>query len=426
MSDQRGAGATVAAWSEEARTADAAYRLIDRALEEFGPGQRHAPRHMQVPIATLTAAAPTFPPAGETHPTLTCPTDAVEQVARLLERANRPLFVFGGGVAMERDAPVSRYVPEKFVAASFVTYAGRGTVDPEDQLFFGSYLARPESAGIFASADLVIAVGTELAEVDLWRKHLGFDCELVRVDVDPCVLTDGQLADIRIRADADAFLRALAAHPSSKEVSGWTAEEVAGFRRKARAEVEAEFPGVARVADALRACLPADTMVFSDMTQFAYASKEIWDMSRPGHWHHPYGFGTLGYALPAAIGGAVIARRRNRRQLVGVESGVAAQVTGAGDIGDNGPHGAVALGLERENTVVFQRPGEAGGERQDLRQQTRHRLGIAVAGQHRVDRRPQPHAAPAQAKGLDLKGQNQIVETGLEVDIGAGHGARRG
>ena len=127
-----------------------------------------------------------------------------------------------------------------------------------------------------------------------------------------------------------------------------------------------------------------------------------------------------------AIDGAVVARRRNRRHLVGVESGVAAQVTGAGDIGDNGPHGAVSLGLERENTVVFQRPGEAGGERQDLRQQTRHRLGIAVAGQHRVDRRPQPHAAPAQAKGLDLKGQNQIVETGLEVDIGAGHGARRG
>jgi len=28
-------------------------------------------------------------------------------------------------------------------------------------------------------------------------------------------------------------------------------------------------------------------------------------MARPGHWHHPYGFGTLGYALPAAIGGAV-------------------------------------------------------------------------------------------------------------------------
>lgn len=28
-------------------------------------------------------------------------------------------------------------------------------------------------------------------------------------------------------------------------------------------------------------------------------------MTRPGHWHHPSGFGTLGFSLPAAIGGAV-------------------------------------------------------------------------------------------------------------------------
>lgn len=31
-------------------------------------------------------------------------------------------------------------------------------------------------------------------------------------------------------------------------------------------------------------------------------------MAHPGHWHHPTGFGTLGYAMPAAIGGAVARR----------------------------------------------------------------------------------------------------------------------
>ena len=41
------------------------------------------------------------------------------------------------------------------------------------------------------------------------------------------------------------------------------------------------------------------------MTQYAYVAKEVWDMDRPRRWHHPYGFGTLGYATPAAIGGAV-------------------------------------------------------------------------------------------------------------------------
>ena len=72
-----------------------------------------------------------------------------------------------------------------------------------------------------------------------------------------------------------------------------------------RAEVDAERPGIVPVCDALRDCLPKGTMIYSDMTQFAYTAKEIWDMDRPGHWHHPTGFGTLGYATPAAIGGAV-------------------------------------------------------------------------------------------------------------------------
>jgi acetolactate synthase-1/2/3 large subunit/5-guanidino-2-oxopentanoate decarboxylase len=51
--------------------------------------------------------------------------------------------------------------------------------------------------------------------------------------------------------------------------------------------------------------MPEEAMIYSDMTQFAYAAKECWDMPRAGHWHHPSGFGTLGFALPASIGGAV-------------------------------------------------------------------------------------------------------------------------
>ena len=87
--------------------------------------------------------------------------------------------------------------------------------------------------------------------------------------------------------------------------TGWKPEEVAEFRAKARAETDAERPGIVPICDALRDCLPDNTMIYSDMTQFAYVAKEVWDMALPGHWHHPTGFGTLGYALPAAIGGAV-------------------------------------------------------------------------------------------------------------------------
>ena len=38
------------------------------------------------------------------------------------------------------------------------------------------------------------------------------------------------------------------------------------------------------------------------MTQIAYAANEIFPVSKPRTWLHPVGFGTLGFALPAAIG----------------------------------------------------------------------------------------------------------------------------
>jgi thiamine pyrophosphate-dependent acetolactate synthase large subunit-like protein len=38
------------------------------------------------------------------------------------------------------------------------------------------------------------------------------------------------------------------------------------------------------------------------MTQIAYAANEIFDIDVPRSWIHPVGFGTLGFALPAAIG----------------------------------------------------------------------------------------------------------------------------
>lgn len=296
MRDQEGAAATVCDWSRTARGAGAAYGLIDRALAEFASA-RARPKHIQVPIGVLGAAAVPAP-APPSRPVLPGVPD-VADAAAMIVAARRPLFVFGGGAKAGWRA--AREVLTRRGAASFTTYAGRGIVSPDDPLAFGSYLARPDSAAAFARADLVVAIGTELAEVDLWRPAPGHSCKLIRVDIDPAEIVG---ADLAILGDAAAVLAALAeALPLGR--SDWTTAEVAAARARFRAETDAERPGIVPICDALRAALPQDTMVYSDMTQFAYVAKEVWDMPEPGLWHHPFGFGTLGYALPAAIGGKV-------------------------------------------------------------------------------------------------------------------------
>ncbi len=302
MKDQEGAARTVCDWSETARTADAAYALIDRALLEF-QSKRPRPKHISVPIPLLEARAQGHNPAPLRDAPLPCPSaQQVDALATQVRSAKRPLFIFGGGArAIDFAAPLL----SRWQAASMTTYAGRGIVPADAPLHFGACLARGSSADVIAQADLVIALGTELSEVDLWRDKLGHTGTLVRVDIDAEVLGDRHRPDVAIFGDCAALLADLGVAVPDALATDWDAGAVATQCKNWRAEIMVERPGILPVADALRAALPDDTMIYSDMTQFAYAAKEVWPMKRAGHWHHPFGFGTLGYALPAAIGGAV-------------------------------------------------------------------------------------------------------------------------
>jgi acetolactate synthase-1/2/3 large subunit/5-guanidino-2-oxopentanoate decarboxylase len=305
MLDQRAAAGTVCAWSEEARDPDTAYALVDRALSGFASARKRSV-HMQVPIKALGAmadAAPAPAPVAE----LPRASDAQPRaVIDAVLAAEKPVFIFGGGAVGGAKA-----IPDLLTqtgAASFVTYAGRGLVPADQPLFFGSYLGRPDSAAILQEADLLVVMGSELAEVDLWRENLCHGCPMIRVDIDPDMLAQCKAGDMPVLGDAAAVLRAMSiAIPARVEDRApcWESGKVAATKARWKAEVAAERPGIVEIADALRAVMPQDAMIYSDMTQFAYAAKEVWDMPRPGHWHHPTGFGTLGYALPAAIGGAM-------------------------------------------------------------------------------------------------------------------------
>jgi len=313
MKDQEAAAATVCDWSHTAHSPAAAYGLIERAFEEFET-QRPRPKHIQVPIAQLEADADPAPfPNVPALRTKALEPD-IAPVLSLLNIAQRPLFILGGGARSN----LWRQIVTQLGAASLTTYAGRGMVGAGYKLDFGAALARPGNADIVASADLVIAVGTELAEVDIWREDLGHTATLVRVDIDPTVLSDGQRAAVKLQADGESFAKSLwGATEGSKPATGWSEEEVAKARAGWHAETDMERPGIVPIASALRDAMPEDTMIFSDMTQFAYVAKEVWDMHRPYHWHHPFGFGTLGYALPAGIGGAVARQGKPTAVIIG-------------------------------------------------------------------------------------------------------------
>ncbi|MDE0967886.1 MAG: 5-guanidino-2-oxopentanoate decarboxylase [Octadecabacter sp.] len=314
MRDQEGAAESVTDWSVTARTVDAVYGLIDFAFTEFAT-KRKRPKAIHVPIKLLEAES-SMPP--NAVPERNCKTDdtlVIGDIADLLQNAERPLIIAGGGCVGADEA--LRIVTQVTGAASFSTYAGRGVFAHDDPLHFGSNLSRAGSQVIIGQADVVFAIGTELAEVDIWRSELGHTGTFIRVDIDPEMLTSRPRTDVALCADASITLIALMDKIHREVPTKWTAAEVVQARSGWRLEIEVERPGLPLIIDTVRAAMPDNAMIYSDMTGFAYAAQDIWPMKHAGHWHHPFGFGTLGYALPASIGGAVARKDRPTVCIIG-------------------------------------------------------------------------------------------------------------
>ena len=301
MKDQKGAALAVADWCVEADNPDAVYALIDRAFSEFAVN-RPRPKCIQIPVPALSQTAHCAPPTPK-RPLKPIPNnDLVVESGRLLRKSKRPLFVFGGGAVGAANS--ARAIVAHVGAAVFMTYAGRGVIPIGFPLCIGSHLPRPESVEILKKSDLVIVVGSALSEVDLWRDELGNETSMIYVDIDSSSLFNCRCDDVPIQGEANAFLHMLDLEIRNHRFeTEWSASEIRTARQKFRDSCELERPGIARIADEVLAALPNGTMVYSDMTQFAYVAKETVALDAPGRWHHPYGFGTLGYALPAAIGG---------------------------------------------------------------------------------------------------------------------------
>jgi 5-guanidino-2-oxopentanoate decarboxylase len=141
---------------------------------------------------------------------------------------------------------------------------------------------------------------------------------VIRVDLDPAVVVRDYAPALAVVGDAGAFAADLAARLDEAPDRLLAAETRAAAIRAAlpAAASPLEAQHVAVLA-AIRRGLPEDALVYADMTQIAYTGCIVFAVAPSGAWHFPMGFGTLGYALPAAIAGKVACPDRAVAAIVG-------------------------------------------------------------------------------------------------------------
>jgi 5-guanidino-2-oxopentanoate decarboxylase len=239
--------------------------------------------------------------------------DAVERAAALLAGAARPALILGGGA--RGAAAAATALAERLGAPVVTTVNGKGIVSERHPLSLGAQIRLPATQRWLAGRDVVLAVGTELGESDLWRPAPPLGERLIRVDVDAGQLDKNLAAEIGIAGDARAALEALrAALPAGAPRE----PDLTGARSAIAAEALADGERFVPLVGALDDALGPDGVLAGDSTMAAYyGAVHFLPMDAARRFIYPTGYATLGYALPAAIGAKLAAPERPVIALVG-------------------------------------------------------------------------------------------------------------
>lgn len=300
ITDQAAVTRPLTAFSEIATSPEQVREYVARAFALFESG-RPRPVHISIPLDVFKT--PDSRPATRRrtgHRRAPDPAQ-VRDAAAILSNARRPVIIAGGG-AVPAAAEV-KALAEKIGAVVAPTIAGRGILPSDHPLALEVTLDRGETQAFVKQADAVLMIGTEMSEPDIWLDGpLPIDGRLIRIDIDPATLVRDYDAEVAMEADSRLAVAALV--EAVAPATGFTGSNaVAELRAAERAALTPLENKHIRVLDSLRNAIPDNGVIYSDMTQLAYTGYAFYQTSLPRTWHFPAGYGTLGYALPAAIGG---------------------------------------------------------------------------------------------------------------------------
>ena len=276
-------------------------RVLARAFAVFS-SERPGPVHIEIPLDIITADASHVSPQ-RWPPCLPASAniEAITAALDLLLAAENPCVIAGGG-AVEAGAEL-RAVAEALNAPVVNTVNAKGLVPLSHPLAVGGSPSLPAVRTLLDQSDVILAVGTEFGETDydmLFVGDLQLGAKLIRIDIDAQQLCRNLRPDIAICGDARLSLKALgAALPAGAGVA--TPSRVAATRAAILTE-EHYHPEFQAFFDVLQASLPGLVLVGDSTLPTYYA---VWQYEPAGaraYFHSATGGGTLGYAIPAALG----------------------------------------------------------------------------------------------------------------------------
>jgi acetolactate synthase-1/2/3 large subunit len=243
----------------------------------------------------------------------------IRRAAELILAAERPVIYAGGGILKARAAEVLRELAELTGIHVVTTLMARGAFPDDHPLALGMPGMHGNYTAVTAMqrSDLLIALGSRFDD-RVTGKVSGFapEAKVIHVDIDPAELGKVRRPDVGIAGDARLVITELVravrdlldAGVTAPDRSAWRST-ISGWQERYPLTYEPSEPGEALkpqfVLETLRDATPDDTIVASGVGQHQMWTSQYWRFNHPYTWVNSGGLGTMGFAVPAAIGAKV-------------------------------------------------------------------------------------------------------------------------
>ncbi|GHS92150.1 acetolactate synthase [Planctomycetales bacterium] len=288
--------------------------IVREAFHIAGSG-RHGPVVIDLPVNVCLTDIRT-PPATEIclrgyKPTITGNARQIDKAAKIINAAQRPLLLLGGGIVISDAATLVRDIVEKTKIPAVATLMGLGVLPAAWSENLGMLgMHGTTTANLATTAcDVLVAIGARFDD-RVTMKVAGFAprAQIIHLDIDPTSVSKNVPVAIPIVGDAAHILRELSPRLTPQNLSAWQ-QQIAAW--------QAQYPlTYARDGDTIKPQFvleelsrqtAAGATIVTDVGQHQMWTAQYYQFNAPRSLITSGGLGTMGFGLPAGLGAQLAA-----------------------------------------------------------------------------------------------------------------------
>jgi acetolactate synthase-1/2/3 large subunit len=238
----------------------------------------------------------------------------VVEAVKLIMKAKRPVLYVGGGVIKAEATKELFELATKGRLPVVTTLMARGAFPDSNELCLGMPGMHGGYPAVMAMqrSDLLVALGSRFDDrVTGKLDAFAPDAKVIHVDIDPAEIGKNRVADVPIVGDCLDVIKKLAAELAKRQeesgvpdrsawlglLQGWKRDYPFRYDQEADGPLKPQF-----CVERLAAAAGSETIVVSGVGQHQMWASQFWKFEEPRTWINSGGLGTMGFAVPAALG----------------------------------------------------------------------------------------------------------------------------